>query len=283
MHRAVTALMIAFILLLSLAACTPAQPATPTPEPVEPTITQPPPTDTPAPTDTPEPTATFTPEPTDTPEPTPTITPDRAATRGAKMTEVAAEIEGEIQAELEELGIDPARGRLAWRSDEPIGMTLDTYNTFATYPFIDGAEIADFVLKAEVSWESTGGLMICGFWMRGESFEERAAHYLFQTLRLSGIPAWDIEYIKFNQWVATLSSGGQVQTTIAIDQDFGATNTYVIVADGAVMEVYANGTRLGQAAVSTLRDGVLGGYISQESGESTCVWENVWIWDLEEE
>lgn len=272
---------------LLLAACTPVEPAAPQTvvevEAAEPTDTLPPPTEPPAPTDTPVPTATATPEPTNTPEPTPSPTPDLAATRAAEEAAAAAALAEEIRAELEALGVDASRGQLAWTNEAPVVASLNTYNTEDNRPFAESQEFSDFVLSADLTWESTGGLVICGFWLRGESFEQRAAHYLFQTIRLSGLPSWDVEYWKFADWVATVSGGGQVQSTQAIDQAQGSTNTFVLVADGSTMVVYANGTRLGQATVSSLSEGVLGAYIWQESGETTCTWDNIWIWDLSAE
>jgi hypothetical protein len=274
------------LILILLAACSPVGFAVHTQgevtEEIQPTITLQPTTE-PPPSETPQPTSTFTPEPTSTPEPTATSTPNWAATVAAEEAATKEAQEAEIRAELEELNLDPERGRLAWTNEGPIVIRLDTYNTEGNEQIGDGAEFSDFVLKADLTWESTGGLAICGFWLRGESYDQRAAHYLFQTIRLSGLPEWDVEYWKYKDWVSTVSPGGQVQTSVHINQDQGATNTYLFVADGPLLTIYANGNRLGRMTLSTLNEGVLGSYIWQESGETTCTWDNVWIWDLSAE
>jgi hypothetical protein len=273
------------LILVLLAACSPVRPVEPSAREVtveiQPTKTLPPPTE-PPPTDTPEPTATLTPDPTSTPEPTSTATPDLVATRVAEQAAERDALEADIKAELAELNLDPERGRLAWMNDEPIVIHSDTYNSEANKPIGDGAEFSDFVLKADLTWESSGGLVICGFWLRGGSYDQSAAHYLFQTIRLSGLPSWDVEYWKYKEWVSTVSPGGQVQSTQHIDQGQGATNTYLFVAEGPLLTIYANGNRLGRMTLSTLSEGVLGSYLWQESGETTCTWENIWIWDLTE-
>jgi hypothetical protein len=99
------------------------------------------------------------------------------------------------------------------------------------------------------------------------NFEE-GAQYRFYTIRLSGLPAWDIEYWKFGQWVSTL--GGGYQTNRAINQDNGATNTYIIVAKDGLYEVFANGTRLGRQASSVLKEGLFAFFTFQDSGKTTC-------------
>jgi hypothetical protein len=272
----------AFFLLLVMAACTPLASASedPTPivveiQPVEPSLTV-----EPSPTDTPEPTPTFTLEPTRTPEPTSTPMPNIRATQEAEQVAARQDLEVEIRAELAELDLVLERGRLAWSSERPVSLSLDTYNTFDNFPLGDGSGFSDFVLKADVTWESSGGLAICGFWLRGESYEENAARYQFQTIRLSGFPGWDVEYWKLRRWVSNVSPGGQVNTSPHINQDQGATNTVILVADGSLLTVYVNGNRLGRMTVSTLSEGVLGAYIYQESGETSCIWDDVWIWDL---
>ncbi|HEY45435.1 MAG TPA: hypothetical protein G4O14_01480 [Anaerolineae bacterium] len=241
-----------------------------------------PPTNTPLPTHTVPPTLTPTPEPTLTPEPTHTATPDLAATAAVEATQTIAAVIEEIDAELQEIGYSTEVGSLAWASEAPEEITITTYASHDWIPLAAGRDFSDFVLKAEVTWESTGGLALCGFWFRGESDDEDAPHYKFQTIRLSGLPSWDVEYWKYNNWVSTISPGGRVITTPHIDQEQGGTNTYILAAEGSVLTVYANGHRLGQVTISTLREGIIAFYASQESGETTCTFDNAWVWDLSE-
>jgi hypothetical protein len=249
----------------------------------QPTATvEPPPSNTPLPTNTKTPTFTLTPEPTETPEPTPTATPDYAATAAVEATQTIAAVIEEIDADLQEIGYSTEVGSLAWVSEAPEAITITTYASHDWIPLASGRDFSDFVLKADVTWESTGGLALCGFWFRAESDDEDAPHYKFLTIRFSGLPLWDVEYWKYNNWVSTISPGGRTISSPHIDQEQGATNTYILAAEGSVLTVYANGHRLGQVTISTLKEGILAFYASQESGETTCTFDNAWVWDLSE-
>jgi len=255
------------VVLLLAAACTSA--------PIQPTE---PPSPTPAPTETTSPVATETPvpSPTDTPSPT----PDHAATTAAQETEISLTSVADVGLQLEEYGYNASAGNLAWRSEEPASLTLTAYNSQDWIVAADQARFSDFIVKTDVTWKSTGGYAICGIWFRADSSEEDSAHYMFQTIRLSGFPSWDVEYWKFNEWQATLSPGGNVISTPHIDQEQGSTNTFVLAAEGNQVTLYANGHRLGIASITTLSEGLVAFYAWQDSGETTCTFGNAWIWDL---
>jgi hypothetical protein len=239
-----------------------------------------PPTNTPLPT--PTPTLTPTPEPTSTPEPTPTATPNLTATAEYEAAQAMAALIEDIDAELQEIGYSASQGSLAWSSEGSDEINIRTYNTHDWLPIASGQIFSDFILKADVTWESSGGFVTCGFWFRGESDDENAAHYKFQTIRLSGLPSWDVEYWKYNEWKGTVSPGGRIINTPHIDQDQGSKNTYILVAEGNLLTVYANGHRLGQVTITKLQDGIIAYYTWQESGETTCTFDNAWVWDLSE-
>ena len=243
---------------------------------------EPPPTNTPLPTHTVPPTLTPTPEPTSTPTPTHTSTPDLTATAAVEATQTIAAVIEEIDVELQDIGYSTEEGSLAWVSEGPEEITITSYDSHDWIALAAGRNFSDFVLKADVTWESTGGLAVCGFWFRGESDHEDAPHYKFLTIRFSGLPLWDVEYWKYNAWVSTISPGGRTISSPHIDQDQGSTNTYILAAEGSLLTVYANGHRLGQVTISTLKEGVITYYTWQESGETTCTFDNAWVWDLSE-
>ena len=242
------------------------------------------PTDIPLPTEPPTPLPTATPLPTPTPTsvPTSTVTPDFAATAAVEATQAVAMAIEEIDAELQTIGHSTDTGSLAWISENPAEINITTYNTHYWLTLASGQNFSDFILKADVTWESTSGLAICGFWFRAQSEDENAEHFKFLTIRLSGLPAWDVEYWKYNEWQATVSPGGQIITTPHLNQEQGSTNTFILVAEGNVLTAYANGNRLGQATILKLREGLIAFYTWQESGETTCTFDNAWLWDLSE-
>jgi hypothetical protein len=271
------------LLVLMLTACVPPA-ASVLPTPTNP----PPPTDTPIPTSTPTPahteTSTPTSTPTETPTPiptdTPTLTPtqDRTATAEVKATQEYAKIYEQIQEDIEPYNLTLDEGYLAWYSKKPSDLTLIGYNVYDYEVLGTKLKLANFVIKTDITWDSKTGLITCGLIFRAANDIEKGPHYLFQTLRLSGLPAWDIEY--WNYGVFDHNVTGSVQTSGAIKQASGSTNQYIIVANDTILSVYGNGVRLGTSVNSKLKEGILAYYTYQESGETTCTFDNTWVWAL---
>jgi hypothetical protein len=273
---------LALVLALALAACgnqgTPAEPAS-TPTPV---ADAPEPTGTPAPTSTPQPTSTPTSLPTETPAPTPTDTstptPDAAATEQALATQQADQIVATIAPQLEKLGLSVEDGYLAWFSTQPEEIRVFDYIATKFSEIGENLNLGDFILFTDITWESTEGFTTCGVIFRAEPEITKGEYYLFQVLRLSGLPGWDIEFWDGKQPVVNVSD--HLQTDKTINQDQGATNSYMLVVQGDKMTVYANGARLRTQYDKRRAEGLPAFYAWQNSGESTCTFSNGWIWAL---
>ncbi len=272
---------IVFLLLIVLSACGGAE-ATPTQQPTQPPATNTAvPSDTPAPTDTPEPTATFTPVPTDTPvPPTPTPTIDHAATQTAEANATAEAMLVTVKAELERIGLSADSGKLIYLNPDPGSLKVDSYNTLDFLPFEKGLKGKDFVLHADITWESTSGFVICGLVFRAEPDFENGAQYRFQTIRLSGLPSWDIERYEYNEWQNTASN--MIVKSPSIDQENGATNRFTILAQGGTFKVFVNDDKAKTVTESKLKEGAFAYFIAQESGTTTCTFTNAWVWELTE-
>jgi hypothetical protein len=273
------------LLFLALAGCVPqaaplppppVEPATPNPTLTATVTPLPTSTPTPEPTETPLPTDTPTPVPTETPEPT--ATPNRTETASVRATAEYEAIMERILEDLQPYNLSISEGRLAYYSKEPTTLELDGYNVY-TYELIGRKlSIGNFIFKTDITWDSKTGLITCGVAFRIKSKLEDGPYYLLQTLRLSGIPAWHIVYLNYGRFEQNVTGRGRTSTLI--DQKEGATNRYVIVANKSLLTVYANGQRLGQAENTRLTHGMLAYYLSQESGETTCKFDNTWVWEL---
>jgi hypothetical protein len=256
--------------------------ASPTPKPSHtPTITltststsTPAPTNTPTPVPSDTPTATFTPAPTNTP------TPDLAATEAFKATEIADVILAEVKADLEKVKVDPATGRLGWVQTEAEAIKMDTAWESLYTPFAEDLVASDFVIKTDITWEASGGMMTCGFIFRSEANFETGSQYLFQYLRLSGLPAWDIEYWKNGDPINNVI--GELKFADAIKMDNGATNKFIMIVEGNKFTLHINGRRIGSFYdwSSYRAEGRFAFFGSEEAGESSCTFENTWIWLL---
>lgn len=258
------------------AACT-GSPITPTPteELVQPSATPAPPTETPAPT------ATATPEPTDTPEPTasPTPTTDLTATAQAEATAAAEAAIAEIGKELEKVGMSADTGYLLWAQDEPLAIKMDKYQEWTFEPFAEELVASDFVVKSDITWDSTSGLVTCGFFYRSEENLEKGKQYLYEMVRLSGLPAYELTYLQYGDYQKSLS---KFQTSEAIDQEQGSTNEVILIAEGEKFTLYINGLSAGSYYdySKNMQEGYFAYSAWQESGKSTCTFADTWVWAL---
>ncbi len=252
--------------------------ATPTNTPVPPTRTRLPATPTPRkPTVTPTATQTRTPLPTLIPTRTATSTIDVAATANAFFLANAAVSNAEIKKELTALGL-PTAGNLAWYSFDPAELLLKNYNQTVLSGAAKNLEFDNFILKFEITWNSRSGLAGCGVIFRSAAPLATGAQYQFTVVRISGAPAWDLEYWDKGTSISHLF--GAVQYDKAINVDQGATNVYYIMANGKNLEIYANQKKLGSVSDTRLAKGMLGWFGIQESGETSCVFNRAWVWEL---
>ena len=230
------------------------------------------PSDTPLPTNTPVPTDTATPLPTDT------ATPDLQATQAFESTQAAEKFTEDVKAQLAEFGFPTDVGYLGWAQTEPEAIELNTFGDFFYTPFAEDLVASDFILRTDITWE-TEGLVLCGLIFRSEPNYETGAQYNFVYLRISGLPAWDIEYYDNGQFVSNITD---IKFSSAINMENGATNNLTLAAEGNKFTLYVNNERLGSFYDwSTLRtDGKFAFQGSQEKGPSTCTFNNTWIWML---
>jgi len=230
------------------------------------------------------PAATATPQPTSTPPPTQTATPPSTPTPNALQTKVAAatqisaEVLGELDRLLDDTDIPYKDGYLAWRYDEPISVDLTgpSQNIQALDDKLSGG---NFILKSDVTWSATG-IIVCGAIFRSEPALDLGKQYQFLFLRLSGLPAWEIDVAQFGRFK---NSPTRTQFSSALLQENGATNQVVIVAQDEQFTLYINQVRQGRYFDNSKQrnDGAFGFLAYQDSGKGSCEFENSWIWSLE--
>jgi hypothetical protein len=233
-------------------------------------------TSTPAPTNTIQP--TLTPLPTKTPTFVPTSTPDKTATAVAQATETSASVLDELDKLLGDSDIPYQQGHLAWKQEKPISVNL-------TGPSRDYAEIdknltaSNFILKSDITWQATG-IIICGVVFRSEPDLEKGKQYSFSYLRLSGLPAWDIELLEFGRYKNTFT---KTQFSNAIDQGNGATNQVLLIAQDEKFTLYINRVSQGRYFDYSKQrmDGAFAFHGNQDSGKGSCKFENSWVWVLD--
>lgn len=249
---------------------------TETPFPTDTATLLPTATETPTPTNTPVPTDTPTPTATDTLTPTPTK--DKTATAVAKSTQEAEAVISHIKGVLEKIEYPADTGSLGWYQTEPEFLQMDEYGQALYQEFAEDIVVADFVIQTEVTWEASG-LVVCGLMFRSEPDFKRGAQYQFNYLRFSGLPAWAIEYYDNGLYKFSITD---LRFADAIDLANGATNKFLMIVEGNKFTVYANDSRLGTFYDDSkkLAKGRFAFISSQDTGKSSCTFENTWIWLL---
>lgn len=221
---------------------------------------------------------TLTPSPTDTATPVPTATPDVTATAGAKATETADSILGELDLLLADTDIPYEDGYLAWQQTKPLTIQLSGPDD-QILAIDDELTAGDFILKSDVTWTASG-IIICGAVFRSEPDLERGKQYRFLFLRLSGLPAWEIDVFEFGQY---RNSPTDTKFSGALDQGNGRTNEFVLVAQDDQFNLYINQNREGRffdySKQRTQGSFAFLGF--QDSGDGSCEFENSWVWSLD--
>jgi hypothetical protein len=225
----------------------------------------------------PTPTLTETPSPTFTL--TPTATRDFAATRVFQATATAGQRLSEIKAELDELNLATENGWLAFYQGDPVAIKLNQFNEGRFYPFLETVKVADFVLKTDVSWE-TNGLIECGLIMRSDANFKLGKQYLFVFLRMSGLPAWDLEFYNSGHYKNSIL--GEPKTSKAINLDNEATNQFIIIAQGNEFNIYINHVYIGRYFDYSKQatKGYMAFLASHDTGSSVCTFAHTWVWAL---
>jgi hypothetical protein len=249
---------------------TPPPTATSTPLPTE--------TSTPTPTNTSTSTPTLTPTPTSTFTLTPTPTKNKTATAIARATLEAEGMVADIHETLTRIEYPIQEGSLGWYQTEPAFLHMDEFNEAIYQEFARNLVAANFIIQTEVTWEASN-IVVCGLMLRSEADFKLGAQYQFNYLRFSGLPAWSIEYINHGEYQYSITD---LRFSSAIDLENGATNTFLLIFEGNKFTVYANDTRLGTFYDDSkkLSKGRFAFIASQDAGESTCTFENTWVWLL---
>ncbi|MBI3762476.1 MAG: hypothetical protein HY260_11525 [Chloroflexi bacterium] len=220
-------------------------------------------------------TATLAPTETPTPAPSATPTPDSAAmaqTQAAETRVAAAPI---IEPQMQKYGLSTAQGSLGWMH-RPITLSLTKYGEYQTAVDYPELRVADFVVQADITWSTTTGFAGCGFAVRASPGFGRKLEYNLLTVRLSGAPVWLFAFYKSGNW--TNISGFRKAAKLNVKQ--GSTNTVAIVAQGSRFTTYVNGANAGSVTHTKVSEGAVGFLADQESGKTTCTFENAWLWVL---
>ena len=203
-----------------------------------------------------------------------------AATEAAVAVASTVESLTPIQKELASLGLDPEVGELGWIHD-PVTVAVEGYLQF-DYANKNLATVAeDFVMAADITWNTRFGTTGCGFVARSDGNEDAFNQYLIIATRganghVGFITQRDGEVIREESF--DIYANG-IDPLFEWQND--TTNRLVIVARGNNFSIYTNGTLIGEIdAISGFVKGFTAFVALNESGDTTCTFTNAWLWLL---
>jgi len=178
-------------------------------------------------------------------------------------------------AELPIYGVDPAGGRPAW-VHPPVSLDIEGFEQFAYANQFAATVVTDFVVAADITWNTQFGTSGCGLVLRSDGNEEALNQYLV---------------------VATRGANGHVLFTVmeagdlievydmfarGIDPVFSSandtTNRLAVVGRGSTFSVYTNGTLIGQVQDARYEIGFVALVALNQSGTTHCGFTNTWLW-----
>ena len=148
-----------------------------------------------------------------------------------------------ILADLPRYGVDPAEGHIGW-IHPPVSLDASGFHHFEYVNYFIGTLAQDFVVSADITWNTVGSTSGCGFVLRSDGNEIALNQYVALITRVAS-----------GHFLFATMSKGEVVTGRDIyaygrDKSFSwqndATNRLTIVGRGNHFWVYTNGTLIGE-------------------------------------
>jgi hypothetical protein len=202
-----------------------------------------------------------------------------AAAAEAANAEQAAILEP-IKAEVASYGVDPNQGNLGF-THPPVTIEENDFEDvdWKNQNLLTVAR--DFVLAADVTWNSAFAESGCGFAVRSDGDEEDPSQYLI------GLTRGAQGHVLFAEQVVGDVDLNLVTDIYAngIDPRFewqnDTTNRIAIVGQGQNFTIYSNGTRLGTiTGQAAFEEGFVAFFALNRSGGVRCHFDNAWLWRM---
>jgi hypothetical protein len=218
-----------------------------------------------------------------------TATLEKPATAEIVLPTETASVPEFIALDLQVAGYTIDQGELLWEQSEELALFNDAvYPDNVLYQALEpGLTAANFVFSTELEWDSevfngSYNYSACGVIFRAKDIDHgEQAHFNAVLVNPTAYPAWEIE----------LWNSGQSQSSISgLRLGSGmlgapSTNHFLIIADGSMVTVFANGARLDSVTLpASLREGEFAilsrAGIFTDPGITSCIFTNTWIWEL---
>jgi hypothetical protein len=154
-----------------------------------------------------------------------------------------AQVVDPIKAELPKYGVDPEQGELAW-VHPPEVLEVEGYQQFDYANQFLGTVAEDFVVSADITWNTDFGTAGCGFVLRSDGDQEAPNQYMSLATRGSS------GHVIFATVVEGEIVTGRDIYAYGLDPKFDwrndTTNRVTIVGQGNKFFIYTNDTLIGE-------------------------------------
>lgn len=169
-------------------------------------------------------------------------TQDLAATEAAGQLAATEAALAPIKGELSLYGVDPENGQLAWVQG-PLRFEIDQYRGSSFGNEIPQVVVQDFVLSADIHWDTEYGAAGCAFVFRSDGNQAKPNQYMVWMTRLTN---GRIEFMVFAEGEIVALKDFYAN---GIDPNFdggnGATNRLTVVGRGDKFTIFTNGEKIG--------------------------------------
>ena len=163
---------------------------------------------------------------------------------GRSQSELAAAtVAAPIIAELEVFGLDPEAGHVGWVHD-PLTLEVEGYQQFGFGNDHQEVTAADFVLAADITWDTQYGSNGCGFMFRSDGNQNKPNQYMVLASRFAS--GHVVFTSMLNGELNNLHDFFPKDEDRAFDWQNGTTNRLAVVARGHLIELYTNNVKIGE-------------------------------------
>lgn len=160
-----------------------------------------------------------------------------------EFTLATATVAAPIVAELPQYGLDASSGRVGWVHD-PLTLELSGYHVFDYGNDHINVTAADFVMAADIYWNTQYGGSGCGFMFRSDGDQNNPSQYMVIATR----------FANGRVIFSALAEGEIANLHDFYPHDFDrsfewrneSTNRLAVVARGNIIEIYTNGVKIGE-------------------------------------
>jgi hypothetical protein len=166
----------------------------------------------------------------------------RAGTRDEAQLATAT-VAAPMIAELPRYNLDASSGRPGWTHD-PLRLEISGYQDFAYGNEHMQITATDFVLAADITWDTQYGSSGCGFMFRSDGDENEPNQYMVIASRFANGRV--VFSALADGEIANIQDFYPKDNDRSFDWQNGATNRLAVIARGPLIEIYTNGVKVGE-------------------------------------